>query len=277
MPSIVENVVYQHAENVCSLWLQRQSAVDEPHYSYPDLVHLDNRVDANLEGLRVAGRHALPMIDEMIEADDEGACFAKALLALEQGQRDVVDDLVNQAEDNRQILTELASALAWARPEDLKDIVRTLLTSDKSAAIVLGLKTCAAHDRDAGNYLAMHLNSTRSLVRTAAMEVCADAGLHRHAAALLTMGKGETDEEELARGRALALLGEQQEARDVLYPLAINVSPCSTPAVNMLMQLSDVNAARSLLRTLDSAGGRDRDVVRGFGLIGDPVAMNWLI
>ena len=72
MPPIVENVVYQHAENVCSLWLQRQHAVNEPHYSFADLVHLDGRVESNLEGLRIAGKNALPLIDDFMSAEDEG-------------------------------------------------------------------------------------------------------------------------------------------------------------------------------------------------------------
>ena len=117
MPAIVENVVYQHAENVCSLWLQRQQAVEEPHYSFTDLVHLDNRLDANLEGMRVAGKHGLPFLDEMIQAEDEGAVFAKALLAIERNDSKLFSELMEQAQDKREFLVELDSALAWAHPE----------------------------------------------------------------------------------------------------------------------------------------------------------------
>jgi hypothetical protein len=54
-PAIVHEVVTQHAEEASFLWLLRHAAVSQPHYSLADLSKLDNRVEAHLDGLRVAG------------------------------------------------------------------------------------------------------------------------------------------------------------------------------------------------------------------------------
>ncbi|NND92027.1 MAG: TIGR02270 family protein [Granulosicoccus sp.] len=280
MNAIVESVIYQHAENVCSLWLQRQHAVEEPHYSFTDIVHLDNRLDANLEGLRVAGSHALTFIDEMMDAGDEGACFAKALLSLEAGDRKTFSELIELAgapDSNHQLLKELESALAWAKPEYLKESVKALLSATDSASIILGLRTCASHNRDPGVFLDTHFRSNDPAVRAAVINVAADRAIVEFRHRLSNSVASDTELEQYERGRALAMFGEQQKAREILQALALGDSSFNSSATALVMLLDDANASRSLLKKLDALPERERDVVRGFGLIGDPGAMDWLI
>jgi len=52
---IIESIVSQHAEEAAFLWLLRDLAVAAPHYSLQDLADLDERVEAHIDGLRVAG------------------------------------------------------------------------------------------------------------------------------------------------------------------------------------------------------------------------------
>ena len=51
----IDSIITQHAEEAAFLWLQRDAAVREPHYSLADLAELDNRVEAHIDGLRIAG------------------------------------------------------------------------------------------------------------------------------------------------------------------------------------------------------------------------------
>ena len=52
---IIEDIIIQHAEDAAFLWLLRDAAVTQPHYDLDDLAELDNRVEAHLDGLRIAG------------------------------------------------------------------------------------------------------------------------------------------------------------------------------------------------------------------------------
>src|SRR5262245_6682257 len=52
---INSDVVARHADEAPFLWLLRDRAAAAPHYSLLDLAKLDERVEANLDGLRVAG------------------------------------------------------------------------------------------------------------------------------------------------------------------------------------------------------------------------------
>ena len=51
---IIEDIITQHAEEASFLWLMRSLAVKAPHYSLADLAELDDRVEAHLDGLRIA-------------------------------------------------------------------------------------------------------------------------------------------------------------------------------------------------------------------------------
>lgn len=280
MNAIVENVVYQHAENVCSLWLQRHYAVNEPHYSFRDIVQLDSRLSANLEGLRVAGDHALPMVEEMINAQDPGAVFMQALLCLEKGDETTLFALINQIDsaDNKDpVLLEVESALAWAAPAHLGGPVKSLLTSTDSAPLILGLKTCLAHGRDASPHLEKHYNSSDSSVRSAVYHCAANSGMVRFREKLLSANGEENESEFFERGRALAMLGDEVAAERILSEIALSKSTFNSEATALHMLLKNRNASRRILKKIDSLPDRQRDVVRGFGLLGDPSAMDWLI
>jgi hypothetical protein len=52
---VIPTIIEQHAEEAAFLWLLRDAAVRAPHYSLKNLADLDNRVEAHLDGLRIAG------------------------------------------------------------------------------------------------------------------------------------------------------------------------------------------------------------------------------
>jgi len=277
MVKIIEDVVYQHAENVCSLWVQRQNAVNEPHYSFPNLLHLDDRVEANLEGIRVAGDAGLPFLQELLEADDAGACFALALLALETGDNKRLEELFDQAMNKPEYIEELVSAFAWSHPLHLKDIVKSLLTSDDEIANIIALKACAAHNKHIPNYLPLFLNHSSSRVRSATLHAGANIGGIEFSSLLWALGTPDDEAEQFELARAKAFSNKPEMAADPLIRIALSNSPFKIDAVNLTMQLPNVKTSKELLITLDNSVGRSRDVIRGFGLLGDPSAMNWLI
>src|SRR5215469_17272589 len=88
---IVLAVVMQHAEEASFLWLLRHAAVSRPHYSLADLSKLDNRVEAHLDGLRIAGESGWKVIQETLPFDEPCDLFAAASLAFESGNQEWID------------------------------------------------------------------------------------------------------------------------------------------------------------------------------------------
>jgi hypothetical protein len=72
--TIVQEVVTQHAEETSFLWLLRHAAVSQPHYSLQDLSKLDNRLEAHLDGLRIAGESGWNVVQETLPFEESSDC-----------------------------------------------------------------------------------------------------------------------------------------------------------------------------------------------------------
>jgi hypothetical protein len=87
-------ILRQHVDDAARLWLNRDRAVEEPHYRSDDLARLDGQLDAHLDGLRVAEAAspgaAWELCREELRWQEPGEVFAAAILALESAD---VEDL----------------------------------------------------------------------------------------------------------------------------------------------------------------------------------------
>lgn len=276
MSASLDNVVYQHAENACSLWWMRHLAVGEPHYSLNDLVWLDDRLEANVEALHIAGEKAEPMLEELLAADDPGALFTSALLALESGRRAPFETCLDALRQRPERYDEVSAALAWVEPDRLGTLVKELLDSDGTTEVRLGLSACASHGRVPIRSLRRHVEHPDERVRATAFRLAADTG-QRALVGACQAGHGTDAEEAYEAARALALLGESDAARARLRTLAIEPSAVSRRATALLMMLCDSRAGRGFLKSIEADPTRSRDVISAFGWLGDPIAIDWLV
>ncbi len=72
-------IIEQHSEEAAFLWLLRGSAVSAPHYKLKDLAKLDDRIDAHIDGLRIAEDAGWEILKKQLEEHPEpGEAFAAA-------------------------------------------------------------------------------------------------------------------------------------------------------------------------------------------------------
>ena len=84
-----------------------------PHYSLSDLAYPDNRVDANLDGLRIAGDDGWDILKETFAREDAGELFPAAVLAFETGVKERMDAVLEAWSDDYELSSSLVSALVW--------------------------------------------------------------------------------------------------------------------------------------------------------------------
>lgn len=281
MARVIENIVYQHAENATFLWMLRMNAVDQSHYNFKDLIELDGRVEANIDGLRVAGNSAFEHLLELRKADDAGAIFATAVLATEQGNTDILQGLYAELDRCPDKIHELIGAFSWVDAKYLGGIVKSLLQSESDTLRCVGFAVCTIHGRDPGELLEKSiLGLPAGLTQSAsAVEALRCAGgiarvdLLQH---IKTQEVHDSDFVAFNRMRSSLLLGERHASISGLEILALSESGYATHATELLM-LAAPASAKDVLRDIATSGTRMRDVVRGFGLLGDPVALPWLL
>ena len=113
MSRIILETVQQHAEEAAFLWLLRDKANAKPHYSLPDVARLDDRVDAHIDGLRVAGDAGWEICKEALGQEEAGVVFAAAVLAFESGEADRIRTVLDAGIASPETACGIVSALGW--------------------------------------------------------------------------------------------------------------------------------------------------------------------
>jgi hypothetical protein len=76
---VISRVLALSAEEAAMLWLIHKGAVGVYHYTLADLAKLDGRVEAHLDGLRVAGDEGWKLCEEQLAANEDGDVFAASV------------------------------------------------------------------------------------------------------------------------------------------------------------------------------------------------------
>jgi uncharacterized protein (TIGR02270 family) len=170
---IIPDIISQHAEEAAFLWLLRDNAIRAPHYSLADLADLEERVEAHLDGLAVAGDEAWPFCEQGLEQQEVGEVFAAGFLALDSGRKDWLTPVLDVVSATPETARGLISALGWIERDKLQGQVIDWLKSAEPGLRQLGLGACAVQRVDCGTYLDRGLADADAAVRARALRSAA--------------------------------------------------------------------------------------------------------
>lgn len=279
MARILTHIVEQHAEEAAFLWLLRDKAVDAPHYKRHHLARLDERVEAHVDGLRVAGEAGREIAwNQLKQWGEMGELFAAAITLVETGESDLVTPCVDFAEQNPESLRGLVGAIAWAAPERLGQLVRTWLDSARPLERYLGVAACSVHRADPHSRLARLVEDEEPRVRTRALRLVGELGRADLTGQLVRAMEIDTD----ATARfwvawSLALVTASPRAVTELQRIALGSAPEAAKAFDLALRALPLDDAKDWLRALNGDPTRARQITVGLGIVGDPVAVPWLI
>src|SRR5688572_10334491 len=123
MTSLV-NVILQHSEGAAMLWLLRRDASKGPHYGLADLDKLDSRVAAHLDGLRIAGADAWPIVEEQLGFGEPGEVFVASLLAFEARDESRIEKITAVVTAEPALADGMISALGWMPFEQAVTLIK---------------------------------------------------------------------------------------------------------------------------------------------------------
>jgi uncharacterized protein (TIGR02270 family) len=272
---IVANVISQHAEEAAMLWLLRRTATRAPHYCLADLAKIDGRVEAHLDGLRIAGDEGWKLCEEQL-ADEAGEAFAAGVMAFESGVLERIGSVLSVAEKEPETIDGVVSALGWIPFELAQRHIQNLLASDRAVQQRVGLAAMAVHRKHPGDALARFIRSENSGVRARALKAAGELGDVSLRTNVESALRDEDGECRFAAAWSGALLGGSA-AIPVLREIAESRSRRSSAAAGVLLQRADLAGAQSWLKYLAFDPERIRLVVSAAGVIGDPTAVPWLI
>lgn len=274
---IIPEILFNHSEGVSFLWLLREKAVHAPHYSLKDLAKLDGRVEAHIDGLRIAGDAGWEFCKEALGAGEAEEVFAATVLAFESGDEARIQTVINVAEEKIETCRGLVSAIGWLTWQQAEAHVGKLLADESPLFRYIGLAACAAHRQDPEKALIAALRDEEPLIRARALQSAGELGKTDLLAFIQENMKTQDDFCRYSAAWSAALLGDASSASvlksfvrpDFFWPedaLKIAMRRMSPPSA-IDWQTAELAKQSETLRL----------AIIGAGTIGDPVLTPWLM
>lgn len=275
IPAIVD----QHVDDAAFLWLRRRNEIDGPLLDEVDIGRIDQRLDANLEGLEAAGEAGWKTAKARLQDYAEpGEMFVVGWLALRSGDdtalTEALDCCASMGEPG---VSALSGAVARVERDVLRPHVSEWLHSRSAALRSLGLAALAHHRVDPGGQLGDLLHDPDAQVRSRAMRLAGRMKLRDHVREIAVGLEGESPRERLVAATALCLLGETRTVLPVFDRLALGEGAIVRDAMEMRLLVTPVAEAKRWLQSRLEQPLMRVDATALIGLLRDRTVMPWLI
>jgi len=275
--NIIPNIIDQHSEEAAFLWGLRSTAVSAPHYSLQDLADLDERVEAHIDGLRIAGKYGFEVCIKNLEYKAAGEMFAAGVLALENGDADHLEPIYQLAESEPEMIPGLISAFGWVQPDQLQGKVSGLLASKNPLWRRVGISACAIHRVDPGHYLEQAIEDGDVDLSCRAIRAAGELGREDLKPILLHLIEDSDFKRKFWASWSTVLLGDRGKGLSQLKKIAGQKNGFEMIALPLAMRTLDESEIKKIIGGLARQPDSLRIAVIASGLSGDSTYIPWLI
>lgn len=275
---IIPKVVSQHAEEAAFLWLIREVSVGAPHYKPWERSKLDDRVEAHLDGLRVAGEEGWKIAWKQAEEKPEpGELFAVAVLAFESGDAKRIDQVLTLAITKPECSRAVVSALGWLTDVQVIARLGPLVTHSNPAIRRIGIAGYGIRRMNPGTALEKALNDTDLDLRARAIKMVGEMG---YSTWLPLLKKHLTIKHLPCRfqaARTICLLANEPAAVAELQQIALTESGYRQRSAEIAVRRMDVPGANRWIDVLAKLPGGERLSIQAAAALGDPASVPKLL
>jgi len=271
----IAGVLTQHMEGASFLWGVRDLACNWPHYTVRDLARLDGRVEAHLDGLRIAGDHGLQHCLAELGWQQPGEIFAASVLALAARDENALAQVSAAIAKRPALARGLVSAIGWSSFSEVEARITRLAGSSTPWKQRAGIAGFAVHRRDPGELLNAALQAESPWVRARALRAAGELG-RTDVVPLLAESLWSRDAEcAFWAAWATALLAGYTRSLERLQEIAEQAGPFQERAFSLALRCLPRNQALAWLKRV--AAQSPRLGVIGAGVLGDPVLIPDLV
>ena len=267
--AIIEIIVDQHFEEASFLWSQRDAAVTDPHYDLQDLSRLDDRVEAHIDGLRVAGDHGWARCEEGMEEDDPGSVFTGSVIAFESGDGQRIEKVVKVGSESRTAFRGMVSGLGWLNDHQFNSLIGQLVRANSGMYRRLGIAACGIRRIDPKTYLESAIQDADLFLKSRALRAVGELKRQDLLHLLLKDLQNEDHTCRFEAARSALLLGDHSALRS-MGQFVQAPSSFRLPAMQIAFRVMDTQTSQNRLKALSKDPGNRRDVIMGMGIVGDP-------
>lgn len=280
-PAVIPVVLHQHVEESTVLHAVRTRQARAPNVKLHQLLRFDERLEAHLDGLSVAGEYAWSLCEAALERPSAGAVFTATVHALGEGwtggRMSRSDRLLALAAGSPTSRKGLFSALGWLESERLRGVVAELLNATSPMRRFAGIAACSMHRVDPGLTSARHFEDEDPRVRARAWRAAGEIGKRE---LVSTAAAAIIDDDPACQFWAAwsaVLLGDKLNALELVASIATVPGPFRARAFQLTLQAKGTQSAHGWLAGIGRDPANLRWLIRGAGLAGDPAYVPWLI
>ncbi|MBP9014568.1 MAG: TIGR02270 family protein [Smithella sp.] len=271
---------FELTREAASLWLQRTRAVCAPHYNLQSLLELDERLEAQIDALRVAGEQGREVSMAGLEGGLPEYFFAPAVLAFESGDETRISLLLEKAGKTPTASEAIIEALGWLTLEQALPHIKKLLASADPVHQYIGMAASAFHRYDPGEFLANAFYYDDLRLRARSLKAVGELGGRGDKLIPVHLKNRQKVHDPASRFQAAwssLLLGDTTSLEHLRAIILDETSPFREEALQVSARRMNLKEAQALQGELAKKADSQRLAVIGEGIIGDPALIPWLV
>lgn len=275
-----KDIYEQYVTEASFLWILRSIAVEQPHYTREDIYELEQRIEAQLDGLMTAVEDAWEVCLDALELEQPGEVFTATVIAFRSFDVAKIQLAVKAGLKNDKTVKAFISALGWLPEKQVHPWIKKFLTSKDLDHKYLALAACSVRRENPGEHLNRILNrddcKQHEKLYARALRLVGEFRRQDLSPSLTEGMSSDIDSIKFWSSWSSVLLGNKAAAAN-LHPFILKAGPYQTAAINLVFRVLPVEQARELISRLVEDKVQMRAVVQATGVLGDPHAINWLI
>ncbi|XXY44565.1 hypothetical protein WME91_31635 [Sorangium sp. So ce269] len=278
MNRILVQMVERHADEAAFLWERRERACRSPLFDLGALSDIDRRLQANLEGLVLAGEVGLEKCLAAVARGKAPELFAAAHVAAELGDAMALARLLVGAEKRPGAERAVVAALAWLSPLRASKVLGELLVDECPPALQgLAIAAHAARRQDPGAALQRSLRAADAGLRARACRAAGRLGRRDLLPELRAAARPGEDEAWPWAAWAAVLLGDAS-ALPLLWEAALaRREPVASAACDLAARRAGAAEAAARLAELAASPEGLPIALAGADARGDAACIPWVL
>ena len=148
-----KDIYEQYVDEASFLWILRSIAVEQPHYNINRLHELEQRIEAQLDGLMTSVEEAWELCLDALDVGEPGEVFTASVVAFRSHDVKKIQIAIEAGLSSDEASEGLVSALGWLPTKLVSSWIEKFFTSKDLAHKYLAVAACSVRRENPGEAL----------------------------------------------------------------------------------------------------------------------------
>ena len=274
------DIYEQYCNEASFLWILRSISINEPHNTKSDIASLEERIDAQLDGLMTSIEIGWQVCDNALEIQEPGEVFTALVIAMRSHAPEKIKTAVHAGLNSPAALPGLISALGWLPSDVVNPWIERFLYGKDLQHKFLGIAACSVRRSDPGDVLLSILKrddcTQDIMLYSRALRLVGELRRQDCMSFLHDACNHTNDDIKFWSNWSSILLGEIKNTEN-LKDFIFKIGSYQNKAIQIAFRVLPIDIAREWISELSKDEKQIRVVIKSIGILGDPHAVNWLI